>query len=219
MSTILVTGGTGTLGRALVPRLAADGPEVRVLSRRPRPPSAQPHTWFTGDLRRNEGIEEAVAGADVIVHCATAARGDERAARNLIVAARRVGAPHLVYISIVGVDRVPLGYYRTKLRTERRISQSGLSWTVLRTTQFHDLILLACTALARPPVMLVPAGTSFQPLDVTEVAERLAEASGRHATKDVFGRASLMPSRAPRLPRPGRRRSDGLRPRAEAPGT
>jgi uncharacterized protein YbjT (DUF2867 family) len=174
MSTILVTGGTGTLGRALVPRLAADGPEVRVLSRRPRPPSAQPHTWFTGDLRQNEGIGEAVAGADVIVHCATAARGDDRAARNLIGAARRAGAPHLVYISIVGVDRVPLGYYRTKLRAERLISESGLPWTVLRTTQFHDLILLACTALARPPVMLVPAGTGFQPLDVTEVAERLA---------------------------------------------
>jgi len=72
------------------------------------------------------------------------------------------------------VDRVPLGYYRTKLRTERLVSESGLPWTVLRTTQFHDLILRACTALARPPVMLVPAGTSFQPLDVTEVAERLA---------------------------------------------
>src|SRR5262249_60932548 len=89
-------------------------------------------------------------------------------------AAPRAGAPPLVYISIVGLDLCPHGYYRTKLRTERLISQSGLPWTVLRTTQFHDLILLACTTLARPPVMLVPAGTSFQPLDVTEVAERLA---------------------------------------------
>jgi len=175
MSTILVTGGTGTLGRALVPRLAAPGRQIRVLSRRPRPSSAEPDAWATGDLRRNQGIEEAVAGASVIVHCATAARGDDAAARNLIGAARRAGAPHLVYISIVGVDRVPFSYYRTKLRTERLVSESGLPWTVLRTTQFHDLILLACTALARLPVMLVPARTSFQPLDAGEVAERLAQ--------------------------------------------
>src|SRR5262249_47134108 len=141
MSTILVTGGTGTLGRALVPRLAADRPEVRVLSRRPRPPSAQPHTWFTGDLRRNQGIEEAVAGADVIVHCATAARGDDTAATNLIGAARRAGAPHLVYISIVGVDRVPPRYYRTKLRAERPVSASAPPRTVLPTTQVPPPIL------------------------------------------------------------------------------
>jgi uncharacterized protein YbjT (DUF2867 family) len=115
-----------------------------------------------------------VAGADVIIHCATAARGDDVAAANLMAAAHRGGAPHLVYISIVGVDTVPLGYYRTKLKTERLIRESGLPWTIQRTTQFHDLILLACTALARLPVMLVPAGISFQPLDVAEVAERLA---------------------------------------------
>jgi uncharacterized protein YbjT (DUF2867 family) len=91
-----------------------------------------------------------------------------------MAAAHRSGAPHLVYISIVGVDTVPLGYYRTKLNTERLIRESGLPWTIQRTTQFHDLILLACTALARLPVMPVPAGISFQPLDVAEVAERLA---------------------------------------------
>src|SRR5262249_60611790 len=124
MRPILVTGGPGPLGRALVPRLAADRPEVRVLSRRPRPPSAQPHTWFTGDLRRDGGIEEAVAGADVIVHCATAARGEDRAARNLIGAARRAGAPHLGYIAIVGVGRVPLCYNRAKRRSRRLMSRA-----------------------------------------------------------------------------------------------
>lgn len=173
---ILVTGGTGTLGRAVVERLVAAAHEVRVLSRRPGPATeVAPYTWMTGDLRTGEGIDPAVAGADSIVHCASGPRGDVEAARNLIAAAQRAGNPHLIYISIVGVDRVPLGYYRAKFDVERLIEDSGLSWTILRTTQFHDLILRGCTKLARLPVMLVPADTSFQPIDVREVADRLIE--------------------------------------------
>jgi uncharacterized protein YbjT (DUF2867 family) len=83
-------------------------------------------TRVTGDLRRGEGLAEAVAGAQVIVHCASAARGDPAAARNLIAAARRAKSPQLVYISIVGVARIPLGYYRAKLECEELIAASGL---------------------------------------------------------------------------------------------
>jgi uncharacterized protein YbjT (DUF2867 family) len=171
--TILVTGGTGTLGRALVPRLAAPATTVRVLSRRPPPAAAAPGTWATGNLRRGEGIGEAVSGAEVIVHCATGI-GDVTAAQHLIAAARRAGARHLVYISIVGIDQHPFAYYRAKLRCERLIADSGLPWTVLRTTQFHDLLVRMFGPLARGPALPVPAGTSFQPVDVTEVAGRLA---------------------------------------------
>ncbi|MGI8825657.1 MAG: SDR family oxidoreductase [Chloroflexota bacterium] len=173
--TILVTGGTGALGRAVVKRLLDSGREVRVLSRRPRPTDEHmPYTWMTGDLRSGEGLDRAVAGADSIVPCASGPRGDVEAARNLIAAAQRAGSPYVIYISIVGIDQVPLGYYREKLEVERLIERSGLPWTVLRATQFHDLILRACTMLARPPVMVVPAGTSFQSIDVGEVAGRLA---------------------------------------------
>lgn len=175
---ILVTGGTGTLGRAVVERLLAAGHEVRVLSRRPGPAAeAVPYTWLTGDLRTGAGIDAAVAGAGSIIHCASGPRGDVEATRNLIAAAQRAGSPHLIYISIVGVDHVPLGYYRAKFDVERLIEDSGLSWTILRTTQFHDLILRGCTKLARLPVMLVPADTSFQPIDVREVADRLVDLS------------------------------------------
>ena len=148
MTAILVTGSTGTLGRALAPQLTAAGHEVRAFSRRPRPPSTPAQAWATGDLRANTGLDEALAGIDVIVHCASAQRGDQAAAQNLIAAARRAGAPHLVYISIVGVDQVPVGYYRAKLAVERLIEDSGLPWTILRATQFHDLILRGCEALA-----------------------------------------------------------------------
>ncbi|WP_149179010.1 NAD(P)H-binding protein [Streptomyces sp. TRM49041] len=167
MSTILVTGGTGTLGRPVTERLRAAGHEVRVLSRHSAP--------YAVDLRDGKGLDTAVTGVDTVVHCATTPRGgDERAALNLIAAAHRVGVGHLVYISIVGVDRVPLGYYRTKLAVERLIEGSELNWTVLRTTQFHDLVLRFLETCARLPVLPVPAGVSDQPVEVTEVATRLA---------------------------------------------
>ncbi|MFH9422001.1 SDR family oxidoreductase [Streptomyces sp. NPDC017529] len=183
MTTILVTGGTGTLGRALVPRLLEAGHDVRTLSRRPHTGTERPRlTSYAVDLRDGTGLAEAVAGVDTVVHCASAPKGDTEAAGQLVEAARAAGVRHLVYISIVGVDRVPLGYYRTKHEVERLVAESGLGWTVLRTTQFHDLVLRLVKAGARLPVVPVPSGIRLQPVDVREVADRLAElASGEPA--------------------------------------
>ncbi|MFE5901172.1 SDR family oxidoreductase [Streptomyces sp. NPDC056488] len=168
MTTILVTGGTGTLGRLVAERLREDGAEVRVLSRHARP--------YAVDLREGTGLDAAVEGVDTVMHCASTPRGgDDRAARHLIEASRRAGVRHLVYISIVGVDRVPLGYYRTKLAVEKMIEGSGLGWTVLRTTQFHDLVVEFLRNAARVPIVPLPAGVSDQPIEVAEVAARLAE--------------------------------------------
>jgi uncharacterized protein YbjT (DUF2867 family) len=170
---VLVTGGTGTLGRLVVGRLVRAGCEVRVLSRRPRPPV--PGAQFViGDLGTGAGIEPAVAGVDAIVHCASAQRGDEQAARNL-VGATGGGTPHLVFISIVGIDRVTFGYYRHKLAAEAVVAASGLPWTTLRATQFHDLLLRGARGLAKLPVVPVPAGFRVQPVDADEVAARLVE--------------------------------------------
>ncbi|MDQ0402644.1 SDR family oxidoreductase [Streptomyces sp. NPDC000349] len=168
MTDILVTGGTGTLGRLVTERLRTDGHEVRVLSRHSRP--------YAVDLRENGGgLDAALGGVETVVHCATSPRGgDERAASNLVAAARRAGVAHLVYISIVGVDRVPFGYYRSKLAVERTVEESGLGWTVLRATQFHDLVVQVLQALAKAPVLPLPAGIRDQPVEVAEVADRLA---------------------------------------------
>ncbi|ARP69233.1 nucleoside-diphosphate sugar epimerase [Streptomyces pluripotens] len=169
MTVIQVTGGTGTLGRRVAERLRTEGHEVRVLSRHAEP--------YAVDLREGgPGLDAALDGAETVVHCATTPRGgDEQATRKLIAAARRAGTCHLVYISIVGVDRVPLGYYRSKLVAEREIEESGLGWTVLRATQFHDLLVTLFGRMARSPVMAVPAGVPDQPVEVAEVADRLAE--------------------------------------------
>lgn len=167
MTTIMVTGGTGTLGRLVTERLRTGGHEVRVLSRHAQP--------YAVDLRKGTGLVEAVTGVDTIVHCASSPRGgDEEMSRRLIDAARDAGVRHLVYISIVGVDQVPLGYYRSKLAVERMVEESGIGWTVLRTTQFHDLVLRVMQGFAKLPVMLLPAGVCDQPIDADEVAARLA---------------------------------------------
>ncbi|TQE36632.1 SDR family oxidoreductase [Streptomyces ipomoeae] len=169
MTTILVTGGTGVLGRLVTDRLRMDGHEVRVLSRHAQP-------YAVDLIAGGSGLDAAVAGVDTIVHCATTPRGgDEKAAANLIAAARRAGVRHLVYISIVGVDRVPIGYYRSKLAVERLIEESGLGWTTLRTTQFHALLVALFEVLSKPPVMLLPADVRDQPIAAAEVAARLAE--------------------------------------------
>jgi uncharacterized protein YbjT (DUF2867 family) len=70
---------------------------------------------------------------------------------------------------------VPLGYYRTKLAVERLVERSGLGWTILRTTQFHELVLRLCEASAKLPVLLLPGGVSVQPVAVDEVADRLVK--------------------------------------------
>ncbi|MFI5726377.1 SDR family oxidoreductase [Streptomyces cyaneofuscatus] len=167
MTTILVTGATGTLGRQVAERLRIEGADVRGLSR--RSPS------YAVDLRDGKGLDAAVDGVDAIVHCASSPRGgDDRAAGFLIEAAQRAGVPHLVYISIVGVDRVPLRYYAAKRRVERMIEDSGIGTTIQRTTQFHDLVLSVVSGAAKLPVLPVPAGVSVQPVDSGEVADRLA---------------------------------------------
>ncbi len=166
MERILVTGGTGQLGSAVVAALRAAGEQVRVLSRRRGPDRV------TGDLRTGRGIDTAVAGAEVIVHCATDFRHETQLARRLVEAARWSGAEHLVYVSIVGVDRVPLLYYQHKYETERLIADSGLPYTILRATQFHGLIRTLFAGASKLPVVLVPK-VKVQPVDVRDVAARL----------------------------------------------
>jgi uncharacterized protein YbjT (DUF2867 family) len=180
---ILITGGTGTLGSLVVERLRDAGRMVRVLTRHEREPQ-DGIEFVTGDLAKDEEIDAAVDGAEIIVHCAGSAKGDEDKTRNLVRAAARAGRPHLVYISVVGDTRVPVesgidramfGYFAAKLAAEGVVAESSLPWTTLRATQFHDGILKTARQMARFPVVPVPAGFRFQPIDTGEVADRLTE--------------------------------------------
>ena len=208
-SPILVTGGTGTLGRLVVRRLRDGGRDVRVLSRRSHE-SEDGIEYITGDLATGEGIEAAVDGVAAIVHCAGSAKGDADLTRNLVRAASsQTRPPHLVYISVVGADGIPMvsrvdramfGYFESKRETERVVVDSGLPWTTLRATQFHDLILTVARLLSKSPVVPVPAGFRFQPVEAGEVAARLVELTlGEPAGRvpdmggpQVYGAAELL---------------------------
>jgi uncharacterized protein YbjT (DUF2867 family) len=172
---ILVTGGTGTLGRLVVRRLRNEGRNVRVVSRS-RHEAEDGVEFVTGDLLKGEHLDRVVDGVATIVHCASGSRGDVDATRNLVRAAAALPrAPHVVFVSIVGADRVAFGYIRSKLEAERVISGSGLPWTILRATQFYDFILSGAKTAAKLPVVPVPAGFRVQPIDPDEVASRLVE--------------------------------------------
>ena len=183
---ILVTGGTGGLGRRVVARLRSSGRDVRVLSRHAHEP-ANGVKYVVGDLEKNQGVDAAVAGSEIIVHCAAVGQINEDRAQavNLARAARQAGVRHLVSISVVGAERVPVktavdrsmfAYFASQRAKELVIEESGLPWTNLRATQFHDgFMLLMLRALSSLPVVPLPAETRFQPVDTDEVADALVE--------------------------------------------
>src|SRR5512142_412598 len=121
MATLLVTGGTGVLGSVAVPALQEAGHAVRVLSRSPE------DGRVVGDLATGAGLAEAVTGAEVIVHAASSPRADVRevdveGTRRLVAVARDAGAQHLLYVSIPGVDRIAVPYYRAKAAAEQIVA-------------------------------------------------------------------------------------------------
>jgi uncharacterized protein YbjT (DUF2867 family) len=182
MTNVLVTGGTGRLGSIVVKELTATGYRVRIMSRKPQPPNVLSATeWAQADLETGQGIADAVTGIDVIVHAASSPfkhtrQIDVEGTRFMLEQARVAGVAHVVYISIVGVDRIPYSYYRAKLAAEELVQNSGLPWSLLRATQFHylvDLFFQAATKL--PLVALLPTDLQCQSIAESEVASRLCE--------------------------------------------
>jgi uncharacterized protein YbjT (DUF2867 family) len=166
MARILVTGGTGRLGRDLVPTLRGRGVSPVIVSRRPGNAATR-----TADLATGVGLAPALEGVDTVVHLA-AGNHQEQETANLVSAARSTGVSHLVFISIVGIDEIPFPYYRDKLAAERVVSGSGLGVSVLRTTQFHPFAAALFDAQPRLPLLFTPR-LRIQPIDTRVVAEEL----------------------------------------------
>ncbi len=176
---VLVTGGTGALGREVVNGLRGSGHRVRVLSRH----TGSGGDWVQGNLATGRGIDAAVADMDAVVHAASAAASfwlwgpvDVQGTRRLLEASRRARIKHFVYISIVGMEGIAYGYYRAKLAAEAIVAEDLVPCTILRATQFHTLMETFLGAFSRlPRTAAVPFAWQFQPVDTRDVAARVAQ--------------------------------------------
>jgi uncharacterized protein YbjT (DUF2867 family) len=194
MSTVLVTGGTGHLGRDLIPELQRAGHHVRALTRRRR--HGLEHgadvEWVVGDLGTGAGLDEAMSRIDLVVNAATnspmAQRGgfhlsdffrspsdvDLQGVRRLIESAMRVGVRRFLHVSIVAIDRANYPYGRVKAAGEQLVRASDLDWAVVRATPFYYLIADWFSSLTRMPVWPLPTSLPFQPSDSADFATYLA---------------------------------------------
>jgi len=198
--TVLVTGASGTLGSAAVPRLEKQGYAVRPMTRSSRA------GWVTADLRTGEGLADAVRGVDVIVHLASSpgrpGRTDVAGTRLLLSAAKEAGVKHVLYLSIIGIDRVPYRYYRAKLATEEVVKASGIPYTILRAAQFHDFVAIILSAAGKLGPVIIDPSWRLQPVAIEDVANRIAELIGRPAP-DIPRPAPEIARPVPGIVRPG----------------
>jgi len=176
---VLVTGGTGALGRHVVTRLRSQGHRARILTRHPN----GHFDAVQGDLATGAGLIKAVDGMDAIIHAGSATTQVTKAqsidvvgTRRLLAMAREAGIKHVVYVSIVGMERVAYPYYKAKLAAEAVVEENIIPWSILRATQFHTLIETFLEAFSKPPLVApVPFKWQFQPVDPSEVADRLVD--------------------------------------------
>ncbi|MFJ1609911.1 SDR family oxidoreductase [Streptomyces sp. NPDC088253] len=168
---IAVIGGTGLIGAQVVKNLNAAGHE------------AVPHSQSTGvDVISGQGLDEAVAGADVVVNLTNSPTFDEASPAffrtsmdNLLAAARKGGAGHFVILSIVGTDQVPeLDYYQAKALQENILAAGPIPYSIVRATQFMEFIDAVMSWTADSDTVRLPA-TPIQPIAAKDVADAVAE--------------------------------------------
>lgn len=187
---VAVLGATGTLGSRVVKALVSRGHDPIVLSRRAGDGELERRVV---DVATGFGLEDGLAGAEAVVD----AVNDQKQARHvlaegtpkLIAAAEAAGVGHLLSMSIVGADRVPIGYYRVKTAQEAAVEAGSVPWTILRATQFPQLLDSMLKRAARSRI--APRGAArFQPVDPAVVADAvvaLLEAGPSGRAPEVVG--------------------------------
>lgn len=117
---------------------------------------------------------------DTVLHAASDPRNaesvDVEGTRHLVAAARSSGVAHIAYISIVGIDDIPLGYYKRKREAEEIISSSGVPHTNIRMTQFHSFVEMLVSSAARFPLLMpLPTDFKYQSVAESEAAARFVQ--------------------------------------------
>ncbi|WP_033825549.1 SDR family oxidoreductase [Kitasatospora sp. MBT63] len=168
---VAVIGGTGLIGSQVVRDLNAAGHE------------AVPHSQSTGvDVISGQGLDGAVAGADVVVNLTNSPTFDEASLAffqtsmdSLLAAARKGGVGHFVILSIVGADQVPeLDYYRAKVLQENILAAGPIPYSIVRATQFMEFMAAVLSWTADADTVRLPA-TPIQPIAAGDVAAAVAE--------------------------------------------
>ena len=169
--TIAIVGGTGTLGRRVAAELGGRGHTVRPLSRHA--------PEYRVDLATGDGLGPALAGCDVVVNASNSASRKPAGilvdgSRRLLEAEAAAGVTHHVCVSIVGCDQVPMSYFRAKADQERVVGQGTLPWSIVRSTQFHELVGTVLAAAGRWWVLPMPPGV-LQPVACADAARAIAD--------------------------------------------
>jgi uncharacterized protein YbjT (DUF2867 family) len=169
---ITVFGASGQIGSKVVELLRNDGHEVVEASRR------------SGiDVLTGAGLADALAGADVLVDVTNSPSFDDdpvmdfftRSSANLVAAANDAGVGHYVALSIVGADGLPdSGYMRAKVAQEKTIVGSGLAYSIVRATQFHEFAEMITGSLVVGDEVHAPDGR-IQPIADEEVSAEVAK--------------------------------------------
>ena len=183
---ISIVGGTGTLGRQVASELQGRGHDIRVLSRNA--------PEYRVNLATGEGLETALAGCEVVIDASNNQSRNAAAilvdgSRRLLSAAREAGVAHHIGVSIVGCERVPMGYFNVKSEQESVVEHGQVPWTIVRATQFHELAAAALQSAARWRVVPMPQ-VQLQTVSSAEVARVIAdvaEDSPRRTRVEVAG--------------------------------
>jgi uncharacterized protein YbjT (DUF2867 family) len=166
-----VIGGTGLIGSQVVANLKAAGHQ------------AVPHSLSTGvDIISGQGVEAAVAGADVVVNLTNSPTFDDASLAffrtsmdNLLAASEKAGVGHFVILSIVGVDQVPgLDYYRAKVLQEDILKAGPVPYSIVRATQFMEFMEATLAMTTEGDTVRLPR-TPIQPISAAEVSSAVAE--------------------------------------------
>lgn len=192
MKNVLVTGGTGLLGKEVVDQLLSINYGVTVLSSKKIATVPAGVQLVKGDLASNRGLQEATENADIIIHCASNPKDtqsvDIKGTQNLLNAVNKDKTLHFIYISIINVDKSNYAYYQTKIRVEQMIAASGIPFSVLRTTQFHNYVLsILKTFDKKNGTLAIPDGMHFQSIEVKEAATLLVDLAQREPVGLVRG--------------------------------
>jgi len=169
--TIAIVGGTGTLGRQVAAELEARGHKVRVLSRHA--------PEYRVDLATGDGLAPALAGCDAVVDASNSSSRKPAGilvdgSRRLLEAEAAAGVAHHVCVSMVGCDQVPMSYFRVKADQERVVSQGVVPWSIIRSTQFYELVGTVIAAAGRWRVLPMPRGV-LQPVACADTARAVAD--------------------------------------------